>query len=112
MSVDADWLTISQIVARLPGSRGARRLHPATVTRWILFGSPARDGCRVKLAATRAGSRWLVRESDLQKFFAALAADPSGTTASSPTLPLTGNSTSPHRDASERAARELKRMGA
>jgi hypothetical protein len=104
MSADADLLTISQIVARLPGSRGARRVHPATVTRWILTGCPARDGRRVKLAATRAGSRWLVREADLQAFFAALAAD-----AVPPTPPRTCTF---RLKSSERAARELERMGA
>ncbi len=108
MSIDPDLLTISQIVARLPGSRGARRIHPATITRWILDGCPSRDGHRVKLVATRAGSRWLVRESDLQAFFDALAADPTANLSSSQST-----RTPTARDkASERAARELERMGA
>lgn len=107
MSVNPDLLTIRQVVARLPGSRGARRVHPATVTRWILFGCPARDGCRVKLAATRAGSRWLVLESDLKAFFDALAADPTATPTQQPTRTLIAR-----QNASERAARELERMGA
>ena len=59
MSADAELLTVSQVVARLPGARGARRVHPATVVRWITAGCPARNGTRVRLAATRAGSRWL-----------------------------------------------------
>jgi hypothetical protein len=105
MSADPDLLTISQIVARLPGSRGARRVHPATVTRWILVGCPARDGRRVKLTATRVGSRWLVRESDLQAFFGTLAADP--------TTPAPATRTPAARcKASENAARQLERMGA
>ncbi len=108
MSADPDLLTISQIVARLPGSRGARRVHPATVTRWILVGCPARDGRRVKLAATRAGTRWLVRESDLQAFFEALAADPTTTNTSAP-APRTPTA---RQKASERAALALERMGA
>jgi hypothetical protein len=102
-----DLLTVSQVVAKLPGSRGARRLHPATVTRWILVGCPARDGRRVKLAATRAGSRWLIRESDLRAFFEALAADPNPASPPPPT-----RTTAARQRAAEAAAAKLRRMGA
>ena len=85
MSVDPDLLTISQIAARLPGSRGARRVHPATVIRWIVVGCPNRNGQRVKLTATRAGSRWLVRAADLDAFFVALAADSTPPSSPAPT---------------------------
>jgi hypothetical protein len=114
MSLDADLLTISQVAARLPGSRGARRVHPATITRWILAGCPARGGGRVKLVATRAGSRWLVREADLQAFFAALGAEPSGTPAPSTSSPGDPPSRTPaaRRRAAEKAAAALKAMGA
>jgi hypothetical protein len=107
MSADSELLSIAQVVSRLPGSRGARRVHPATVTRWILAGCPARDGRRVKLAATRAGSRWLVSEYDLHVFFAALAVDPD----SAPPAP-TPRTTTAGRKASERAAAELEARGA
>ena len=69
-------LTLAEISASLPGARGARRLSPATLTRWILQGCPARNGTRMKLAAMRCGQRWLVYQTDLDEFFAALAADP------------------------------------
>jgi hypothetical protein len=105
MPVDAELLTISQIVTRLPGARGARRVHPATVVRWITAGCPARDGTRVRLAATRAGSRWLVRPSDLDAFFAALAADPVPP-ADPPRSPAARNR------AAEAAGRELEQLGA
>ena len=107
MSVDPDLLTISQIAGRLPGSRGAHRVHPATITRWILVGCPGRSGARVKLAATRAGTRWLVREADLTAFFAALAADP----MSAPTAPA-ARTPAARLDASAKAAEKLKAMGA
>jgi hypothetical protein len=107
MSVDAELLTISQVVARLPGARGARRVHPATVVRWITIGCPARNGIRVRLAATRAGSRWLVREPDLQGFFDSLAADPVPTSDQA-----TNRSPVDRRRAAERAAQQLERMGA
>lgn len=106
MADDPDLLTLTQIASRLPGSRGARRVHPATITRWILSGCPARDGRRVKLAATRAGTRWLVRESDLRAFFDALAAPPAAAGTPSPTR----NSSAAR--AARRAAEQLERMGA
>jgi hypothetical protein len=107
MSADPELLTITQVVAKLPGSRGASRVHPATVTRWILVGCPARDGRRVKLAATRAGTRWLVREADLQAFFETLAADP--TSAAPPPAPRTPSARG---KASALAGQQLERMGA
>ena len=106
MADDSDWFTLTQIAARLPGSRGARRVHPATVCRWILSGCPARDGRRVKLAATRAGSRWLVRESDLRAFFDALAATSAAGATPSPTLTNSADR------AARRAAEQLERRGA
>jgi hypothetical protein len=78
-------LTISQVCRRVPGKAGAS-ISPSTVTRWILLGCPARDGIRVRLAATRAGSRWLIDPTDLDAFFARLKGDidPSPRTASAP----------------------------
>ena len=66
-------LTVSQVCRKYPGARGAKNLTPSTVTRWILSGCPARDGTRVRLAATRCGARWLVAPAALSDFFAALA---------------------------------------
>ena len=97
-------LTISQVCSRVPGARGARRLAPSTVTRWILAGCPARDGTRVKLRATRAGSRWLVAPADLDQFFEQLAGD----VASSP--PPVRTPTERNRD-SERAVANLAARG-
>ena len=99
-------LTISQVCRRFPGARGARHVTPSTVTRWILTGCPARDGTRIRLAATRCGSRWLVKPTDLDAFFSALAADP---TPTNPAPPL--RSPAARRRASEQAGRELERRG-
>jgi hypothetical protein len=104
-------LTIGQLVSRIPGARGARRLSPSTVTRWILRGCPARDGHRVRLRATRAGSRWLVRQSDLDEFFKLLAADPGGHSPSS-TAPAAASGPKVHRKRAGYAAQELERRGA
>ena len=70
------YLTLPQIAATIPGARGAKQVSGATLTRWILVGCKRRDtGEVVKLAATRAGWRWLVKQSDLDAFFAALAGE-------------------------------------
>lgn len=108
MSIDTtDYLTVSQVCRRLPGARGAEHVRPSTVTRWILSGCPARDGKRVRLPATRAGSRWLVRPDDLVAFFAALAAE----TAEPLPVPQQKKAEQ-RRRASQRAADELARRGA
>ena len=78
------------------------------MTRWILAGCPARDGTRVKLKATRAGSRWLIDPADLEEFFRLLAAEPVSA-PSPPTTPVTNEK------ASERtlaASESLIRRGA
>lgn len=77
-------LTVSQVCRRVPG-KGAASLSPSTVTRWILLGCPARDGTRVRLAATRAGSRWLIDPADLDSFFTRLKGDIDPRPAPAPT---------------------------
>ncbi len=100
-------LTLSEISAALPGARGAKRLAPSTLTRWIITGCPARDGQRIRLPATRCGSRWLVYQTDLDTFFAALAADPM------PTPPVqTPRSETARSKASQAAGKRLAAMGA
>lgn len=102
-------LTVSQVCDRVPGARSNKRINPATVTRWILVGCPARNGQRVRLAATRAGARWLVAPAALEEFFAALAS-----TEQHPADPPTPKprTEQQRRAASEQAAEELKRRGA
>lgn len=104
MTTTAHRLTVSQVCSNLPGARGAKRLHPATVVRWITSGCPTRDGRRVRLRATRCGSRWLVDPDDLETFFAALAADPAEAD------PLRSPTERIH--AAEAAGKELEAIGA
>ena len=47
-------ITLSQAAARYPGHRGANRVHPATLARWIINGVRALGGERVRLEAIRA----------------------------------------------------------
>jgi hypothetical protein len=101
---DEALISLSQAAARFPGHRGAERLHPATMTRWILKGVLAIDGRRVKLEATRLGCRWLTSEAALQRFADALAAPQDGAAPSrTPTA---------RQKASDRADAELRAMGA
>jgi hypothetical protein len=104
MLTEETLISLSQAAARFPGHRGAERLHPATLTRWILKGVRAIDGRRVKLEATRLGCRWLTSEPALQRFADALSAPPAD--SAPPRTPTA------RQKASERADAELRAMGA
>lgn len=110
MSTDTstELLSVAQVCARYPG-RGSKRLHPSTVTRWILTGCPSRAGVRVKLAAIRVGGRWMLQPAAIDHFFAALA-------STSPTPIQTHASTrrtsAQREQASARAIDNLERRGA
>ena len=101
---DETLISLSHAAARFPGHRGAERLHPATLTRWILKGVRAVDGRRVRLEAIRVGCRWLTSEAALQRFADALSNPPADDTPTrTPTV---------RQRASERADAELRAMGA
>ena len=97
-------LSLSQAASRYPGSRGASRLHPATLTRHILRGVRALDGQNIRLEAERLGCRWFTSEAALARFAAALAADPK------PETPP--RSPAERQRAAEAAGRKLQEMGA
>ena len=67
-------ITLAQAASRYPGHRGSARLHPSTLTRWILKGVRAIDGRTVRLQALRCGCRWLTSEAALARFAMALGA--------------------------------------
>lgn len=97
--------TIAQIARGIPGARGSSQVSPSTVFRWIREGCPSVTGERVKLRATRVGARWLVAESDLADFFAALGSPAATATTQTRT-------DKQRKQAAERAASELVRRGA
>lgn len=103
MLTDEPLISLAQAAAPIPGHRGAARLHPATLTRWILKGVRAVDGRRVKLEALRIGCRWLTSRAALARFAAALGP------ADAPPPPP---STAARARASDRAGAELERRGA
>ncbi len=102
LHADEPRITLSQAASRYPGSRGAARLHPATITRWILIGIRAIDGRLVRLEAERLGCRWLTSEAALSRFAEAL-----GTPAEDPLL-----SPAARNRAADAAGRELEKCGA
>ncbi|HEX4613273.1 MAG TPA: DUF1580 domain-containing protein [Urbifossiella sp.] len=103
MLTDEPLISLSQAAARFPGHRGADRLRPATLTRWILKGARAVDGRRVKLEALRVGCRWLTSSPALARFAAALGPAAAPPPARSPAA---------RTRASDRAGAELERLGA
>lgn len=105
------YLTLGQVAKRYPGKQGQSQLSPSTVSRWILTGCPGRSGTRVKLRATRGGGRWLIEESDLEAFFAALN-DVAPTASSGTSAAVRLDTPAKRKQASDRAARELERRGA
>jgi hypothetical protein len=83
--------------------------HPSAVSRWILRGIKGRDGQFRRLVASRIGGRWMVRQTDLDEFVAAVTADrldePTTAAVTSPRLPLA------RQRAIEQAERELTAAG-
>jgi hypothetical protein len=98
-----DLIPLATMAKNYPGARGAGCSHPATWTRWILKGVIGCDGQRHRLKATRCGSRWLVRQSDVDEFFANLSGKVD--------LPAIRTPAQRDRDV-ELAIRELEKLGA
>ncbi|MFO0806064.1 MAG: DUF1580 domain-containing protein [Gemmataceae bacterium] len=61
-------LTLPQACSLYPGTRGASRKHPATLTRYIRKGCRGAAGVRVKLEAIRDGGRYLTSREALDRF--------------------------------------------
>ncbi len=99
-------LTLTQACKLLPGSRGADRRNPATLTRHILRGCRGINGKIVKLEAVRDSFRWLTSEAALVRFSNALSE-----AADDAEIDATPSPSSNLRDA-EAAGRKLIAMGA
>lgn len=100
-------VSLATAARKVPG-RGGRPLHPSTIFRWICEGVRTPDGVRLKLEACRIGFSWKTSEQALRRFVDALTAAHSGD--AEPPRPMP-RSPSARRRASERAARELERVG-
>jgi hypothetical protein len=76
-----------------------------TAWRWALKGLPAPDGQRVRLEALRVGGRWVSSWAALQRFAERTTPNLDGETAKAP------RSASKRQRASERAGKQLERLG-
>jgi hypothetical protein len=101
---DEPFVTIGQVIAKLPGGRGNPRPSPSTVTRWIISGVRGIAGTTVRLKATRVGFRWLLKQSDIDDFFSALGA--------LPTDPPSTRSPTARANLSDAASAKLAALGA
>jgi hypothetical protein len=88
----------------LPNGRRGRPVHFTTLLRWVLDGVVGPAGQRIRLEAIRLGSKWVTSKEALQRFAEAL------TPAVDEPLPTPRTPIS-RQKASERAAKELERMG-
>jgi hypothetical protein len=98
-------LNISQAAKRFPPYRAGRPVHAATVTRWILSGIRGPGGQRIRLEAVRRPAGWLTSVEAIERFLLALTPELDGSSASTPRSP------GKRERASERAGRELDRLG-
>jgi hypothetical protein len=99
-------LSLSQAARLLPPGRGSAPVSLGCVLRWVLSGTRAPDGTRVRLEALRLGGRWITSREALQRFAERLTPRLDDRPALS--LP---RSPSKRQRASERAAAELEKLG-
>jgi hypothetical protein len=98
-------LSLSQAAALLPPGRGGVRPTLSCIVRWILKGAKSPSGERVRLEGIRLGGRWITSREALQRFAERLTPQLDNNVIPPP------RSLSKRQRTSERAARELDRMG-
>ncbi len=98
-------LSLTQAARRIPSNRGGRPVHTSCLLRWVRSGIRLTDGRTIRLEAARLAGRWLTTESAIARFLAAQT--PHFETAPAFTL----RTPTQRRRASERAARELSKIG-
>jgi hypothetical protein len=97
-------LSLTQAARLLPAGRGGRPASFSGVLRWVLRGVRSPAGDLVRLDAIRLGNRWITSRQAIQRFAEALTPR-LGDPAPSAATPAA------RRRASERAARELEKVG-
>jgi hypothetical protein len=102
-----DTLSLTAACALLPRGRNGAKPHISTLLRWILDGTPAPDGRRVRLAAARLGSKWVTTRTALKQFVEALTPRIGAGTESAPT----SRTPAQRARAATRAGEELDRIG-
>jgi len=98
-------LSLAQAARRFPPYRRGRPVNPSTIWRWCRQGVKVPGGSIVKLECVRLSGRWLTSQEAISRFVAAQT-PPGDTEARS-----TPRSPKMRQRASERAGRELDRIG-
>ena len=98
-------ISLTEAGQLLPRGRNGAKPGLSTLLRWILVGCKGPDGEKVKLRAGRCGGKWFTSQEALREFIEALTPCVEGVEALPP------RTLKQRRRASERAARELERMG-
>jgi len=80
ITANDELISLTTAAKLFPGSRGAARTHPATITRWILTGLRRTDGKIIKLAGARMGYRWFTTIKALNELSGELSSIPIATT--------------------------------
>jgi hypothetical protein len=75
LPADEALITLKVAAARYPGGRGAERIHPSTISRWITTGARSTTGRLVRLAGKRLGRTWYTSWPALERFAAELAGE-------------------------------------
>ena len=101
---DGQGMLLRQAARRFPSNRKNRPVTLSCILRWIIDGVLDSTGDRVKLEAARCAGKWLTTPGAIERFLARQT--PSLQKAN----PIPSAPTA-RRHASERAARELRRLG-
>jgi hypothetical protein len=91
----------------LPRGRNSSRPHLSTLLRWILTGAKSPTGEVVRLEAVRLGSKWITSREALARFAERLTPSLADIAAEQ----RAPRSPSARQRASQRAAKELERVG-
>jgi hypothetical protein len=97
-------LGLAEVGAMFPGARGNVAINPATVYRWTVKGSKARNGERILLQSVRVGSRIVTTTAAVERFVSALS-------SADPNTKVDFRSPTRRWKASEKAAAELRQLG-
>ncbi len=100
-------LSLAQAARRFPSSRQGKPVSPSCVWRWYRHGVKVPGGGVVRLECVRVAGRWLTSIEAISRFVArqTTPAEAEATPTPTPRTPTA------RRRASERAARELNKIG-
>lgn len=98
-------IPLSELCLLVPPGRNGKKTHLSTLLRWIGRGVRNPAGELVRLEAIRLGNRWMSSQEALQRFAERLTPATDTPISSTPRTPTA------RQRASERAARELDKIG-